>query len=189
MKIKDLISKIDAFKPSDAWFSLGSLVEELGLTGTICNEEQDRMKGYYIHVWQCTDTWVGSIAWFLEGEFVYYTFQPARKSDITYHFTSKEAYDKVVEFVMSMLKQEISEPKYLDLEDEIPEKFTVEYNSQILHKYVWYKDQLVEVIKNHFQYNPYSRGYFDRVDILYEGIKISVNVNELQLDWGSPTKK
>jgi hypothetical protein len=189
MKIKDLIDKIDTSKPSDAWFSLESLVEELGLTGTIFNEKQDRMKCYYIHVWQCTDTCVGSIAWFLDGEFVYYTFKPARKSTETYHFVSKEAYSKVVEFVMSMLRQELPEPEYLDLEDEVPEKFTVEYNSQILHKYVWYKDKLVEVVKSCFPYTQGSRDYFDRVDIKVDDRKISVNVNELQLDWGSPTKK
>ena len=190
MKIKDLITKINPLGPSQTWFSLEKLAEELGLYGVFKGEEdpQNRMKGYYIHVWQCTDTWVGSIAWFLDGEFVYYTFQSARKSSIDYTYASKEAYDKVVDFVLSMLRQDVQEPDLMDPEDEIPEKFDVSYNSQIIHKYVWYKDQLVEVVKTHFPYTQGSRDYFDRVDILFEGIKLSVNVNELQLDWGYPTK-
>ena len=191
MKLKNLITKINPSTPSQTWFSPETLAEELGLYGAFNEEEdlQNRMRGYYIHVWQCTDTWVGSIAWFLDGEFVYYTFQNARKSNIDYKYASKEAYNKVVVFVLSMLRQDERESDLMDLEEEIPEKFTVEYNSQILHKYVWYKDQLVEVVKTHFPYNPNSRDYFDRVDILFEGVKLSVNVNELQLDWGHPTKK
>ena len=188
MSIRELIEKINTSKPSEVWFNLEDLAEELQVQVTPDEFLGERMKGYFIHVWHCTDTWVGSVAWFLDNEFVYYTFQSARKDSKSYIFASQEAFEKVVNFVMSFVKLGLT-PDFMDLEEEIPEKFSVNYSSQILHKQAWWGGKKVEIVKSHFPYTKDSRDYFERVDIKLEGKLKTVKVSELLFDWGNPLKQ
>jgi hypothetical protein len=56
--------------------------------------------------WLCTDTWVGSHAYFLDGVLVAAGFQPARKSYMRISFVSTEAATKLREFILSMVPNE-----------------------------------------------------------------------------------
>lgn len=188
MTVKELINQIDTSKPSEAWCNLESLAEEVGISGYLKNEEDGRLKGYYYQVWNCSDTWVGSIFWFLDGEFVFYTFQSGRKFPREYTFASKETHEKIVNYILSKLVVEEQKLEYIDFDEELDEKYSLSFNSSIIQEYGYWQGEKVEIVKTYFPYDPKSNDSFSRVDIKVGGEIKSVDVVHLLFDWGHPNR-
>ncbi|QRE00162.1 hypothetical protein [Burkholderia phage BCSR5] len=109
------------------------LAEEIGpqvnINGLYGNWEiegfDERLKGYWLIKWQCTDTWVGTCAIFLDNELVGYFSQGARRSSKEWEFVNQEAVDKLHAFLKPKPNSENIE--FIDPDEEIPTFFSYPY--------------------------------------------------------------
>lgn len=96
--------------------------------------EQDRLKAYWMGGWNCTDTWVGYIMYFLDDEPVGVSSQLARRSDTEYEWFGVESATKVRDYLLSLIEKDDSiNVAYASLDEEIGEGYTIGFNSQIVH--------------------------------------------------------
>jgi hypothetical protein len=136
IKVLDLIAKLvkdPAHKVSHGDYEeLCQMFEINSYCGWWPNGSETRIHGYHLTKWYCTDTYVGTVVWFLDDEPFAVSHQPFRKSDATYWFINQEQVDRVHKFMLSI--QEPTEPKcdILDPETVMEDFFTVEYTSQLL---------------------------------------------------------
>jgi len=187
MKLKDVIKNIN-FEDKNIQSDIDW--ENLGNTFDIPNYwslwfEQERLKAYFIQKWYCTDSYVGVRAYFLDGKFIAVSSQLGRKMDEDFAFVSKEDAENLKKYIESLINEEEDEIKVeiLDLEQELKEFYSVDYNSQILHKNAIYDGQKVEIIKKNFESEGiHSPNYFHSVEVKFEdGSKIFVDCRKLLL--------
>jgi hypothetical protein len=147
--------------------------------------EDIRLKVYHVKTWLCTDTWVGWEAYFLDGKFVCISSQSARKSDKDFEFVSQEIAKKVESYIRSLAKKENNTTyNILDLDMEFSERYSIEYNSGILHKTAWLKDEKVSILKTRYPHN--SKNYFHIVLIKFSnGKKVEIDCRDLLFDYNS----
>jgi hypothetical protein len=62
--------------------------------------------------WNCTDTWVGDNAVYLDGELICIIHQSARKWPVEIKWVSKEVFDRVSAFVRSLAEDEEDYKKF-----------------------------------------------------------------------------
>jgi|GEM_PF-1756746 len=147
--------------------------------------DDTRLKAYHVKTWLCTDSWVGWEAYFLDNEFVYLSSQNARKSDVDFEFVSKEAGIKVRDYLLSLTSNERENYiPILDLKQEFPEKYKIEYNSQILHRTAWFGAEKVKIKKTRYAYD--SVHYFHTVEIENEkGEVLEVDCRDLEFEYNT----
>ncbi len=145
-----------------------------------------RLKAYLVKTWLCTDSWVGWVAYFLDGEFVCISSQNARKSDVDFEFTSKEAALQVRDYLLSLRDLEDMQTIYLiDLDTEVPEKYKIEYNSQILHRTAWNSTEKVKIVKTRYPYEYKGNG-FHIVEVEYsDGQRLEVDCRNLDFEYNN----
>jgi len=73
--------------------------------------------------WTCTDTGVGVSFIFLDKLFVGASIQMARKDDSRYYWNGKESYDKVFEYIHSLVKKRVTYPQFIKWEQDMDEYF------------------------------------------------------------------
>lgn len=151
--------------------------------------ERARLKGYWITKWNCTDTHVGEMAYFLDDELVFTCEQTARKNDAYIYFVDQAAYDKVKVFIDHYrIPDELDAPEFIgdqETKDEIKHK----YADSCLHRVGMYQDREVQV--GHIPYNirrdlnlpgcesDYFYSLFPYVYVIENGEKTPVNISEL----------
>ncbi len=164
-KLKEIINNINKqdkrIQTVPDWEELFSLFDINGYWS-----DDERLKGYCVKTWLCTDTWVGWIAYFLDDEFVFMTSQDTRKGDTDYEFTSKEVAEKVRTYLLSLNEDEEQQFNVLNLELEVGDKYQIEYNSQILHKTAWLGDKKVNIERKQYAYS--TPQYFHTVMVRFE---------------------
>lgn len=135
--------------------------------------EDPRLKAYHLQVWYCTDSWVGTRAYFLDGEFVATSYQKGRKYDEEFEFVSIEVAEKVRDYLLSLLKgqTELNVSIMDDLDEEIEDTYKIEFNEQILHSHAFYKGEKVKILN--------KRGKNNEVEIEQSGVPKKVNCREL----------
>ena len=132
MKLIEIANKIDKSERNESYIDLSEIAEMFGLSlwGYV---EQDRLKAYHLGPWYCTDSWVGSRLYFFDDEFVAYSFQEGRKCDEKFKWVSKEAVDKVKNFILTFISKEddwcIS---YCDINEDIGDSYKIGFNTQVL---------------------------------------------------------
>jgi hypothetical protein len=183
MKLIDALLKVDkSERNSVSWLYSEYLSNSLGLVHRCFNFDDDKFnnhfKGYYVYRHLCTDTFVGLIALYLDDELVGYSYQPARKSAITYKFVSKEMCDKLISLIRSCEQIDYNEYDLpIDPEEEIDDYHKVIFSGQ-LQKPVGtegtYKGTPVILVR------PWS----DKKDIIdhYIFVKVKDTGEELKID-------
>lgn len=154
------------------------------------NTERQRLKGYWITRWLCTDTHVGEMAYFLDDELVMTCVQTARKSDAAIYFVDQAAYDKVKAFMdYFRTPAELDGPEFIGAQ-VTNDLMKFEYADSCLHRVGTYQGREVEV--GHIPYNirkdlnlPGSEGsffysLFPYVYVVENGTKTPVNIKELE---------
>lgn len=189
--LKEIISSINfddkRIQTSPDWEKLAS---HFGIYD-LCWSNDTRLKGYHVKTWLCTDTWVGWVAYFLEDEwkgpqFVCLSTQSARKSDIEFEFASNEAHSKVRDYLFSLTTNEDFKVVLLDLDLEVSDRYSVSYNSQILHKSAWLNDEKVKVTKNNYSYNDDKEKYFHTVEVTHDnGLIEEVDCSDLEFEYNN----
>lgn len=149
--------------------------------------EDTRLKCYFIRTWYCTDSYVGLRAYFLDGEFVATSFQGGRKAHQDFEFVSLELAKKVRDYILSLrdgeddLKINVLE----DLDEEMPNTYKIEYNSQILHKTALLNGERVEIIKKRYPWDD-KENYFHTVEVKNkEGKTFEIDCRELDFEYNT----
>jgi hypothetical protein len=150
--------------------------------------DDERLKCYFIKKWYCTDSYVGMRAYFLDGNLVAISSQIGRKMDEEFHFMSDE-YAKIVKTYLQSLVEPIEDIKNYDiinensLDEEIPETFKIQYNTQILHKTALLNGERVEIIKSRYSWDD-KENYFHTIKIKkYDGTTIEIDCRELDFEY------
>lgn len=147
MKIKDIIQNInkEAFDVP-AWEELAQLFEIYNLYWS----EDKRLCNYVVKSWNCTDTWVGWYAYFLDDEFICFSTQNARKSSPSFKFISVDAKVKLKNYLQSLVEDNDRNIEYINIDDEIESTYKLDYSNQLIsrfHKEAVYGNEKVIVIK------------------------------------------
>lgn len=178
MKTIEALRRVDRSAKNHTDPDVDGFCEELGVPGYFgwSEEFNEKVKGYWLTKWYCTDTWVGTVVYYMDGEPVAVSHQEARKSSPEYQFVSEEAASKIRELLFSLLTEEAPTYEIVDLDLEIPETYTVEFNSQLLAKEGFYEGQpcWVTVVEGGM--------LAKRITVRFEdGSAKLINVNEFQI--------
>jgi hypothetical protein len=164
MKIKDIINQLDksgANMDENANWDLQNMGYDLGLNCNVYSQKQDdlRMKCYWLSIWTCTDTNVGTRAYFLDGMLVCISQQFARKSDETFEWVDESAVIATRNFIFSLQEQEDeSDVKYLDLDQEVGVGFNVNFTGQLHTDKVIYEGSRAVVLEdNEYTEMPWGK--------------------------------
>jgi hypothetical protein len=187
--LKKLISEIDfnneKLKSDPNWGDLSRCfnINELGWSDDI------RLTCHYIKVHYCTDSWVGIKAYFLDNRFVAISEQLGRKHNEEFSFVSDEEAKNVRNYLLS-LQEEIDRDNFdllCDIDDEIPDTYKIEYNTQILHKSALLTGEKVKILKTNFESEGIeSKNYFHSVEIEHEnGKKEIVDCRDLDFQYNT----
>ena len=139
MKLIDAINNIDKSERNTTSADYEDFCNEFGIPdfGNWYDEFDERVKGYYLIRWYCTDTWVGMVVYFFDGVPVGLSTQSGRKSSKEYCFFNKDIVDKMRSFILSIRKPEETNNLYrlVDIEDEIiDDYYTVKYSDEVIEK-------------------------------------------------------
>lgn len=104
MNLREAIAKIDKTnRRAQCWTTMEDFSNEFDMhTFYDYGEFEKHMKKYWIHSWNCTDTWVGLAAYFFKEELVAVSYQSARKNDETFEWVSNEAATNVRDFIIEL---------------------------------------------------------------------------------------
>lgn len=186
--LKKLVSEIDfnneRMETNPSW---ERLADELRVDGLYWSEDK-RLRCYFIKIHCCTDTYVGTRAYFLDGELVCVSTQSARKSDEFFSFVTKEIGLKVRDYLLTLVEDdEFTIDVIGDFEMELPETYKIEYNTQIMHKTALLNGERVEIIKKYFEKEGiHSVNYFHNVHVKAEnGITFTVDCRDLDFEYNT----
>jgi hypothetical protein len=132
MKIRELFERVIKTPENSDDVDVTILGEEVGLSW-LEYADQTRLTCYYASQWLCTDTMVGTRLYFLDDEPVCMSYQPYRKSQETFSWVSREAYDKTRSYLDSFV-YDYTQPKFLQLDEEIGDVYSLSSTWSILPK-------------------------------------------------------
>lgn len=183
MKIADVIKNIDKSEENrEHWVDFSSLSYALGFEdGFFDSDALDaRFKVYWLEKWRCTDAHVGTRVYFFDDEPVAITVQNGRKDDEKVFWTSKEAADKVHDFLLSLQKEEELDITVCDMNEDIGDSYKIEFNSQVLD---WstarYNGSPIEVIERIKKTPDYGIDKELKIRVQDTGEELIVNIKEL----------
>ena len=172
MKFPELLSKLDKSPGNEDWVCVSSLCRELNIDeDSFYNHDRVRVHfaAYWIATWQCTDTQVGVSALFMNGLFVATLTQSARKSDIVYEWASVATYNRVHEFMLSLIEPDTQYVKVLDMSGEY-DGYKLRYTEQVFQK-EWdcatYRGLAFKVIKKFFWMDAFTQKELDDVKLYH----------------------
>jgi hypothetical protein len=131
--------------------------------------------------WMCTDSAVGSVAYFYEDTLVAFSYQSGRKSARAFAWVSLELAQKVKEHILAIIDEDdelnVSVIETTDFEEDMGVGFVVHYASQLLTKNVIYKHtgESVHVIKDFYSEMYKEDKYKDKSithDMTFHGVVI-----------------
>lgn len=158
MKMHELFSQIDqspsnlCYDDTELWanqFDLSALWD-----WNMSEQLSTHLKGYWVAKWVCTDTWVGLVLWFLDGQPLGTTYKGARKNDYQIEFVSEEAAENLRTLMLHIIntsnKRTVS---LIDMNEEVGDYYTVDYGSQLLTIHGTVNGLPATVIKTFDSYN------------------------------------
>lgn len=159
MKLQELMEKVDLSSNNETDGVLESFAQELFASPPYGWSEVfgEQVKGYYIQKWLCTDTWVGLIAYFWNGEPLAISWQPARKSSETFQFVSVDVANRLKGFIIRLTESNDPDPTLADLDEDLGETYTVQWASELLVSEALYEGEKVKILPHgHTDYNKPS---------------------------------
>ena len=158
MKIRDLINAVDRSKQNTTSADIDEFCTALDINQYPGwnNEFDEKLKGYWLIKWLCTDTWVGYVVYYLDDQPVAVSIQTARKSSAEYEFVSLEAATKVRKFILDCLGDAEFTPCIADLDGETDPYYTTSYSNQLLVDKGWYHGSQVYVQRKCYNYNDHE---------------------------------
>ncbi|WP_274644187.1 hypothetical protein [Pseudomonas serbica] len=158
-------------------------------TWTETNEYRHRLKGYWINKWNCTDTHVGEMAYFLDDELVFTCELTARTGVTKIYFVDQNSYNKIKVYMdFFRIPAELCEPDFIG-DQQTDERQTRKYSDSCLHRRGSYQNREVEIA--HIPYEirrelnlpgsdcNFFYALFPYVYVVEDGCKKPVHMSEL----------
>lgn len=186
MKLRELMENVDLSSINETSGDLEDFSRELfesppyGWSGVF----SDQVKGYYIQKWLCTDTWVGLIAYFWNGEPLAISWQSARKSSEEFKFVSVDVANRLRDFIRELTESNDPKPTLVDLDEELGETYTVNWASELLVSEAFYEGEKVKIFPtSHTDYSKPSATW-KLVDVEFQnGEVLKVSVENLHIPY------
>jgi len=151
MTILELAANIDkSSQNEDLGFIFSGILErEFEILETIQQNQHDRFKSYWLFKWYCTDSYVGRRMYFFDDVFVAISYKTGRKQPEEFLWVSKEAYNQVKNYLLSLIEYEENPNDILTEEDfkiEFGQGEKIEFVEQLLTNKVIYQGLICNVI-------------------------------------------
>ncbi len=134
MKIKDIIRQVKKTDTNKIVLSASDFANQFNWSEyDFGYAEQDRLVGYFLSLWYCTDSYVGIRVYYLDNEPIAISSQWGRKCSENFEWVSKEAYLKVREYVKSFMIENKNEENITltDLDQDLGNTYKIEFNGQL----------------------------------------------------------
>jgi hypothetical protein len=194
MKIIDIANNIDKTKENKSWIKIDDIISEFDITVSMdlsyALEEQTRLKCFWVGRWYCTDTDVGYRMYYLDDVPVAFSVQTGRKNDENIWWFSNEAFTKVKEYMLELIKTtETKNVRICDINEDIGEGYQIDYNRAILEKdRAMLNGERITIIER-IKDNP-DRGLSSTLKILQgNGEEKIVDASELEFQYNLRMKK
>lgn len=149
MLLKDIFEKVQKTVKNEHNPDIEEFASALGMPH-ICwdNRFSERVKGYWVAPWYCTDEYVGMAVYFIDDKPLAVSMQTGRKSSAEYEFYSHEAAKACINFILELQGETEYHYSVADLnEDHKQNIYHVSYGSQLLTDVGYYKDKKVKVVE------------------------------------------
>lgn len=119
---------------------------------------EKRLSGYWAVKWYCTDTWVGTILYFLDGEPLGISSQGGRKCGVEVSFVSEEMAEKLRQVLIELcVPNKPNGVSLINMDEEVGESYTIGYGSQLLTKEGLYNGEPATVVKTFERYDEIDK--------------------------------
>lgn len=185
MKLRELIQKVDRSTKNEDAADIDAFCQALDINEWLgWNKDFDeRVKGYALTQWLCTDTHVGMNVYYMDDRPVAVSTQSARKSDVRISFVSLEAAQQVKDFILSLVGADELNPTLCDLEEECGEDYTVNYHSELLTDVGLYEGQEVKVVRRKMDYNEHVDEWHKVDVILPDGTQERIDLDGFKIPY------
>lgn len=134
MNVEEIFNILDKEKTENKYPCYEKLAREFDFECfyTNCEEDskiQERLKCYSMITWYCTDTYVGMLAYALDGKLVCYSWQFGRKCETEFFFKDEESFCSLRDFIKSFVPEK--KPEFSTFE-ECDLFYSIEFNFQLL---------------------------------------------------------
>ncbi|AGS80925.1 hypothetical protein [Caulobacter phage Cr30] len=185
MKLSYLIKNVQKTERNSSYVDSTALFENFNLGSHYVDDSeefQERMKSYWLKSWCCTDAHVGLRVYFFDDVAFAVSWQNARKNDEQFTFISHEMYDKVRQFLLTQLPQNIK-PSFINPdEEEMGDTTTITYSGQLLDKEGFYQDRKCSVVARFSDYDSIDK--WGNVVVRFEdGTEQEIDMQEFQIPW------
>jgi hypothetical protein len=154
----------------------------LGINDYYWPREHDRLTAFWIKVHRCTDTWVGIMAYYLDGELVAVSNQPYRKADEVFEFVTEQKVKELKTYIQSLMEHDNNNFCFVDLDEDFGDTYCIEYSEGVIHKTALFGDVRVKIV-NTFRNDP--KNFHDIKIELPDGKQMVVKVGELSFQYNT----
>lgn len=186
MKLRELMENVDLSSNNETDGDLETFAQELfssppyGWSGVF----SDQVKGYYIQKWLCTDTWVGLVAYFWNGEPLAISWKPARKSSKEFRFVSVDVANRLRDFIRELTASNDPDPTLADLDQDLGETYTVNWASELLVSEAFYEGEKVKIFPAGWTDYSQPSATWKLVDVEFpNGEVLKVSVENLHIPY------
>ncbi len=150
MKLKDAMHLVSKEKENTTEADVDDFAKAVNVDDYIGWSEKwnERVKGYWLVRWLCTDTWVGRRVYFFDDELIATSYQSTRKNGEHIEFLSNESAEKVRAFIFELQGEE-EKPAYdlVDSEEEIEEFYHFNLTDYFLEDTGFVEDRPIKIIQ------------------------------------------
>jgi len=177
MLLKDIFENTLKTDANSNYADIEEFASALGLPYTSWDDRfSERVKGYWVAPWYCTDEYVGMAVYFLDDKPLAVSMQTGRKSSPEYEFYSHEAAKACINFILELQGELEYNYSVANLEEDHKNNiYHVSYGSQLLTDVGYYNDKKVKVVETFEKMDEISNWNFVVVeDETGERTKISL---------------
>jgi len=161
MKLKDAIRLVDKSENNSSYTDIDDFSKAAHADVYIgwSEEWNNRVKGYWLIRWMCTDTWVGKRVYFLDDKPVAVSMQTARKSCECIDFLDKESAEAVRKFIFEISAEGEPEFDIADQDEEVADFYNFDLTDYFLESEGFVDKKPVKIINRQWWPEPEKRGY------------------------------
>ena len=174
------INKSSKNEDTDFIYS-GILDNEFGIFDTIQSYQHERFKCYWLLKWYCTDSYVGKRMYFFDDVFVAISYKQGRKCQEEFTWVSKEYYNQVKNYLLSLIEYDENPDDILTEEDfkiEFGQGEKIDYVEQLLTNKIIYQGLVCNIIDKNRQNNTINLSEVGWVSIHNVIIPYELNTNK-----------
>jgi hypothetical protein len=146
MKLSEAIKRVDRSKENTGFSNMADFGYTLNMFD-VSNDAQfsEKVKKHWITRWDSNGLNVGMAVYYMDDAPVAVSHQSFSKGDEEITFVSKEAAEKVRQYILSIKDDRNGEFPLADLNFDIGEDYQLEYASQVKESMAYYRGTAVQI--------------------------------------------